>query len=233
MIMSFEETKSTKISIMCMLCLVLFVSNCATFRTDIIGKNTADPQKNIGAEPVSIFFIFSFMKQTHGWDAIPKVKTQYNMMPAFNDLFSFAKADLSNISNFSTFYNNPKLVSQPEERCRKDSLQNQHDYTIKINFFQEQSFAKHFLGGLISTTSLTMVPVIYKHQYSIDVAVYDDNRKFVKNYKRSTKLNTWMQTGLIFLYPFHPKERKKEEMFIAFLQDIFKEIESDKILVKQ
>ena len=40
------------------------------------------------------------------------------------------------------------------------------------------------------------------------------------------------RTLLIFVYPFHPEQRKKEELYVEFLHDIFKQIEKENILKK-
>jgi hypothetical protein len=51
-------------------------------------------------------------------------------------------------------------------------------------------------------------------------------------YERNATLTNWSQILLVMVYPFHPEFRKVEEIYMAFLSDTFRQIESEGILKK-
>ena len=101
---------------------------------------------------------------------------------------------------------------------------------MKIKFKREKSFAKSFLGSIASTITLTLFPVPYTQSYSVELELLDSKGLLIKNYSRKASLTKWVQTILIFIYPFHPEKRKREEIYVEFLHDIFRQIETEKIL---
>jgi len=209
---------------------VLLFSNCATFKSDLGGKFTPPVAKNYNADKVSVLFIFSHYRQTKGWDAIPKMDNDYERIRGFDDFFRDALGELSNIKSYSTFTEYAADVNKPQRRMEKDSLMQRHDFVINIQFKREKSFAKSFMAKCVSSVSLTLFPVPYKYSYSLKADVYDNKGHLLKSYNRKATLTKWVQTGLIVLYPFHPEQRKKEELYVEFLHDLFKEIESEKLL---
>lgn len=54
----------------------------------------------------------------------------------------------------------------------------------------------------------------------------------VKSYQRQASLSNWVEALLIFVYPFHPIEGKREEIYVEALHDIFRQIETEKVLGK-
>ena len=97
---------------------------------------------------------------------------------------------------------------------------------------RKKSFAKNFLGTFFTSASLTLVPIPFTYSYSVDTDLYDSNGQLLKSYSRKASLTKWVQTLLVFVYPFHPDQRKKEELYVEFLHDIFKQIEKEKMLKK-
>ena len=208
---------------------------CATFKSEINGRFDSPSEKNYGADGVSVFFIFSHFRQTKGYDAIPKLDNKYQRVSGiweFDDIFQDVLQEFSNVKKFSTFTEYASDVREPERRSKKDSLMLEHDFVMKIKFMREKSFAKHFLGTFVSTVSLTLFPVPYKHSYSIDLEIFDAKGHLLKSYSRNNSLTKWVQTFLIFIHPFHPERRKKEEIYVEFMRDIFKQIETEKVLIK-
>jgi len=205
---------------------------CATFKSEIKGRFDSTVGKNYGADGVSVFFVFSHLNQTKGYDAIPKLDDQRQRIWGFDDFFQDALNEFSNIKNYSTFTDYASDVNDPERRAMKDSLMLTHDFVMKIKFMREKSFTTHFLGKIASTLSLTLLPIPYTYSYSIDVNILNSKGHLIKNYSRKASLTKWVQTFLIFVYPFHPEKRKKEEIYVEFLHDIFKQIETEKVLKK-
>jgi hypothetical protein len=215
------------------LIMVMFLlTNCATFKSDMIGKYDKTAEKNYKTDPVSLLLIFSHYRQTTGLDAIPKLDDQRERIQGFDDFLADALNELSNIKSYSTFTEYASDVNNPERRAQKDSLMHQNDYIMKLKFMRKKSFAKSFLGTLFSSTSLTLLPIPYTYNYSLDVNLYDSKGQLLKSYSRKASLTKWVQTLLIFVYPFHPEQRKKEELYVEFLHDVFKQIEQEKMLKK-
>ncbi|KAA3657369.1 MAG: hypothetical protein DWQ10_13470 [Calditrichaeota bacterium] len=210
----------------------LSLAGCATFKSEIKGKFDATSSKNYSAEGVSVFFVFSHARQTKGYDAIPKLDNKRQRMWGFDDFFQDALNELSNVKNYSTFTEYAADVNDAKRRAVKDSLMMAHDFVMKIKFMREKSFASHCLGKITSTLSLTLLPVPYTYSYSIKLAVLNSKGLLVKNYSRNATLTKWVQTFLLFAYPFHPEKRKKEEIYVEFLHDIFRQIEAEKVLRK-
>ncbi len=109
----------------------------------------------------------------------------------------------------------------------------QHDCIVKISFMRQKSFSKTFLGTIASSLSLTLLPIPYSFSYSATAEVFDAQGHLLKNYARSASLTKWVQSLLIFIYPFHPEQRKKEELYVEFMHDIFKQMETEKVLISR
>ena len=212
------------------LCFAVLLSSCATFKSDINGKFESKATKNYGADRVSVFFIFSHLSQTKGYDAIPKLDNKRQKIRGFDDFFQDGLNEFSNIKKYSTFTEYASDVNEPKRRAIKDSLKLIHDYVMKIKFMREKSFTTHFLGSIASTLFITLLPIPYTYSYSVDVNLLNSKGHLIKDYSRKASLTKWVQTFLIFIYPFHPEKRKKEEIYVEFLHDIFRQIETEKVL---
>ncbi len=225
--------KEKIISLPILLLLVnLSLLSCAAFKSSLKGKYASPAQKNYGADGVSVLFVFSHLRQIKGYDAIPKLDDRYQRISGFDDFFQDALNEFSNVKSYATFTDYASDVNEPKRRALKDSLEKSHDFIIKMKFSREKSFSKYFLGVIVSTVTATLFPVPYTSSYSVNVELFNSKKQLVKTYSRQASIGKWVQSLLIFLYPFHPEKRKKEEVYVAFLHDIFRQIESEKILRK-
>ena len=221
---------NTIVKFLTFICLVCLMYGCAAFRSEIEGRYESSFNKNLGSEKVNVAFLFSHFSQAHGYDAIPKLQSKWSIVSDFDDIFMESLNNISNIKKFSTFTDLAEDINSPKRRAEKDSLKSTHDYTIQIKFLEEKSFARHFIAGFFSTASLTIFPLAYSWKYSMEVDVFDQREVLIQNYHRSADLTIWVQTLLIFVYPFQTEKMKMEEIYIGFLSDVFKQIESEKIL---
>lgn len=212
------------------LLLVLALSGCAASRSEIMDAYKLPVEKNTGAEKVSVFFLFKQMEQQHGLDAAPKLKA----MPVkdFDNIFRDSLVEITNIENYATDTEQPYDVNSPDRRQQREMLRGSHDYTLDIRIMEESSFAQHCLSGLISAVSLTVIPMPFTWHYTMNVNLYDKSGKLVRTYQRRAKLSNWAEAFLIFVYPFHPIEGKREEIYAGFLHDLFRQIEAEKVLKK-
>jgi len=211
---------------------IFLLTGCASFRSGIQGKFEGTAEKNFGAEKVSALFIFDHYKQSVGYDAIPKMEKKFQIIDEFDDLFLDALSELSNVGRYNTYTEFSSDVADPKRRAEKDSLLTVHDYIFRIKFTKENSFARYFLGALFSSASATILPIPYKKNYSVNVSICNSQDVLIKTYTREASVTKWVQSALIFIYPFYTEKKKTEEIYIAFMHDIFRQVEAEKVLVK-
>lgn len=214
-----------------LLMLVAVLSGCAASRSDIIGAYTGPVEKNAGAEKVSMLFLFRQLEQQHGMDASQKLKT----IPVkdFSSIFRDSLNEISNISTYATYNEETSDVNDPKRRQQREELRKISDFTLEINILEESSFKQQCFSGTISLLTLTLFPMPYSWDYTMDANLYDRGGKLVSSYKRRAELKNWLQTFLLFVYPFHPVEGKREEIYSGFLHDLFRQIEAEKVLKKR
>jgi len=205
-------------------------SGCAATRSELAGRFTQPAEKNSGAEKVSVLFHFKNLAQEHGFDSIPKLH-DYGVKD-FNNLFRDALPEISNISLYNTFIESPQDVNNLKRRQELEDFKNGHDYTVEIAFLEESSFKQQCFSGTVSLLSLTIIPMPYSWDYTITANVMDKNAHSIKSYQRKATLDNWVEALLIFAYPFYPIEGKREEIYSESLHDIFRQIETEKILRK-
>jgi hypothetical protein len=202
---------------------------CASFRSELGNRYMGEVQRN-ESKQVSVCFVFSHVRQMVGLDAIPKLEDKYQRLKGFDDIFLDAQRELSNLGKYATFTEESSDVNDPERRAKKDSLISVHDYTLKIRIETRKSFSNYFLGALGSTVTATLAPIPYFQRYAVTADLYDHERKLVRSYSRKATLTKWVEALLLVAHPFYPEERMREEIYMDFLHDIFKQIESEGVL---
>jgi hypothetical protein len=183
------------------------------------------------SDRVSVAFIFTHTNQNRGVDVVPKIRAPNRFVNGFYDLFADALPELSNVGAYATFTDRAEDVTDPARRMKRDSLlAGSYDYTIQLRFRRETSFARTALGVLASTLTITVLPVPYTRHYALTAEVSDRAGRRIKVYERRARVTNWVQMLLVFVYPFHPEERKTEEVYLEFLHDLLRQIEADGIL---
>lgn len=206
------------------------LAGCIATRSEIQGGFTGQAEKNRAAEKVSVLFHFKPIQQQHGFDSIPKLKSF--VVKDFDDLFRDALTEISNISQYNTFIESPHDVNVLKRRQELENFKNSHDYTLEVTFFEESSFKQQCLSGTISLISLAVIPMPYTWDYTISANLLDKKGNSIRSYQRKATLDNWVEALLIFAYPFYPVEGKREEIYALSLHDIFRQIETEKILKK-
>lgn len=229
---SVKNGMATKFWLKAMKCvtllLILLLAGCAASRSQVKGAFDRPAEKNIGAKRVSVFFLFRHLKQEHGFDSIPKL--QASGVKDFENLFRDALGEISNISSYATFTESPTDVNNPKRRQELEASRADHDYSLSIDFFEESSFKQQFLSGTVSILSLTLIPMPYTWDYAITANLSDKEGKLLRSFQRRATLDNWVQVILMFAYPFYPIEGKREEIYQESLHDIFRQIETEKLL---
>jgi uncharacterized membrane protein YheB (UPF0754 family) len=209
---------------------LLLLSTCATFRSDIEGSSGLEEGATIIAEPVDVLFIARHLEQTRGLDAIPKLQKRHQILSGFDDILLDATHELSNLRRYASYTEFSSDMSDPKRLALKDSLMATYGPRVMMEFREEKSFAKYFLGTLGSVVSLTLVPIPYTREYYLTVTVNDKEGHLLKTYSRRATTTKWVQALLLPIYPFHTEKRNTEEIYVAFLHDVFREINADEIL---
>lgn len=204
------------------------LSGCAASRSPIEGLYGGPSASGRSAERVSVLFLIRHLGQQHGFDAIPKLQT--TAVKDFENLFGDALEELGNISRYETYTELPADVNDPKRREQLDTARASVDYVIELDFFEESSFKQQFLSAVGSLLSMTVIPMPYDWNYTISARVVAKDGARLAAYRRKATLSDWIQTFLIFVYPFHPIELKREQIFSESLHDIFRQIESENVL---
>jgi len=208
-------------------------AGCATGRSEMEGRFLGEVVTHTHpAEKVNVLFIMKHVRQAEGLDAIPKLDGEQEIIDDFDDLFLDALKELENLNSYAAFTEFASDLSNPERRERRDRLMAESDYVVRIRFMRRYSFISHFFGTFVSTLSATLLPMPYTHFFSVEAAVFNASDAKIAAYSRTADLTTWVQTFLIFLQPFHQEKIKKEQIYIEFLHDIFRQMEAEGILVK-
>jgi hypothetical protein len=113
--------------------------------------------------------------------------------------------------------------------ARRDELIRTHDYVVRVEILEEYSFVRQFFGRVISTVSVTLLPVPYTTRYSIDVEVTRNDAP-VGSYQRAISKRMWVQALLLFIQPFHNDTIVRERIYIDLLHDVFRELEASGVL---
>lgn len=203
---------------------------CASFRTDMDSAYAGKATRNEDPRPVSVLFVFHHLRQTLGYDAVPKVVGKNHTVSGFDEILGDALPELSNVGRYATHTVEAGDVNRPERRALLDSLMRASDYTVRVRLESTSRFSAQFLGTLASTVSGTLLPVPFRKDYTLKAEVLDGQRRLVGTYERHTALNTWVEALLLFVYPFHPEERKREEIYVEFFHDLFRQMESEAVL---
>lgn len=208
--------------------LAICLTSCAASRTAVDGLYT-EPPIHTNKKPVNVLFDFYFYSQEIGRDAIPKLLNSPEIY-AFNDIFKESIKELSNIGTYETFRNSASHIDDIEKRNERDNKITQSDYVVKIEINRKNSFAKHVLGYLITLSFFDFVPVPYSWDYTFTVSLINKADGLIGKYSRTARVTNWYQVLLIAVYPFHPEERKTEEIYLESLTNIFRQVENENVL---
>jgi hypothetical protein len=215
------------------LVLLLLAGGCASYRSDMRPAYAGEVGRHPDPDPVSVVFVFSHIQQTLGLDAVPKRVPPHRNVTGFDEIFGDALSELSNVGSYSTFTEEAGDVNRPERRAVRDSLMRSHDVTVMIRLEATRRFAPHYLGVLASAATGTLLPVPYRQTYTLRLEVLDPRRRLLATTSREAAVTTWVEALLLPAYPFYPVERMREEVYVAFLHDAFRELESRGVLRKE
>jgi len=231
------------LSILGWACLLLITAGCATFRSEVTGSDellrteeeegvsTADIYRSVPASgELEVFFIFSHYRQTKGFDAIPKLEKQYQIIEGFDDFFQDAMGEFSGIGSYNAYTVFSSDVHDPKRRAMKDSLIEKSDYVVRVDVLDQDVFSHRVLAILGNSLSVTLLPMPYRHLYRTTVTLETPEGEKIARYVREGHTRKWVQTFLIFAYPFHPEKRKVEELYVAMLHGAFGALEGDALL---
>ena len=211
------------------LLLCLLTAGCATFPGAMEGAYSGPERAAPATRDVRVLFLLRHVKQAKGLDAIPKLIPEREIVRDFDNLLVDAVTELSNLGSYTSFTEFPSDVSQPERVARREELIRTHDYVVEVRILEEYSFVRQFFGRVLSTVSVTFLPVPYTTRYSIEVGVTRGDSQ-VASYRRSSSKTMWVQALLLFIQPFHNDTIVRERIYIDLLHDVFREMEASGVL---
>lgn len=206
----------------------LSLTGCVSMRSDVEGLYK-EQYAYVKKKPVKVFFDFYHYKKDVGLDVIPKLLYRA-AIPDYDDIFKEAFKNLTNISEFETFTNRSDDISDRARLQKRDSAVLRADYTVKVEIQRTKSFITHFLAGMVSTVSATLIPMPYSWDYTINVSVINKERDVAAKYNRQASVTTWYQVLLVPIYPFATEDMKNEEIYIEMLSDIFRQMDHEGVL---
>jgi hypothetical protein len=182
----FMRRKAKTIWFLCFI--VLIFAGCAATKSDVAGLYTRQAVF-LKKTPICVFFDFYHYKQEVGKDSIPKLLAAPGIVD-FDDIFKESMKQLSNIESYSTFTNQATDIDQPKRREERASSVRTSDYMIKVEILREKSYSSHFIGAIVSTLSLTVIPIPYTWKYTATVSVVGRENETRAKYTRSASVTS-------------------------------------------
>lgn len=203
------------------LALACLVSGCAASVSEVQGLYTGSALRpGVEQRPVRAEFTVAHLTQRHGFDAVPKHRGP--LVPDFEEVFRDATRELPNLAAYKLQVelapgSGKEVILRPDYRTEQD-------YSVRMVFLSESSFASDVMGVLVSAGSLTLVPYPFNVDYSLTAEVRNPGGELLATYTRSARITQWVQGLLLFAYPFRPPEGEQEKLVSRLLRDLFREI---------
>jgi hypothetical protein len=205
-------------------------AGCAASVSPIEGLYAAPDRLQPGVareqHPVRVEFTVAHLSQRHGFDAVPKHHGP--LVPDFLEVFRDATRELANLTAYTLI-----LESAPgsgREVVLRPDYRTDHDYSVRMVFLSESSFASDVISGLVAFASLSLVPVPFRVDYSATAEVRSPDGTLLGSYRRSAKITQWVEGLLILAYPFRPPEGEQEKLVSRLLRDLFREMDAEGVL---
>jgi hypothetical protein len=203
------------------------LAGCAASVSPIQGLYAGDrPQPAADARPVRVEFTVAHLTQRHGFDAVPKHRGP--LVSDFAEVFRDATRELGNLSAYTL-----KVEAAPgsgQEVILRPDYRTDHDFSVRMAFLSESSFASDVIAGLVALGSLSLVPAPFRVEYSAAVEVRSPDGRLLGSYARSAKITQWVEGLLLFAYPFRPPEGEQEKLVSQLLRDLFREMDAAGVL---
>jgi hypothetical protein len=225
----------------------LLAFGCASFRSEMTGAytppSTGRPDAPLPA--VNLFFWVRHLDQAHGLDAVPKLpdtapenelddpsemRIFSPVLEDFEDLFDNAVTEIRNVDELVVFTETSQDPYLPERMEHAEKLRDEADFAVEMTFFKETWFVPQVVAGTVSLVTLTVIPVWFTERHTLTVEVSDRQGRTLGRYERSAELKDWVELFLVFVFPFHPRERKLEEIYVEMMQDVFRQIDAEGVL---
>lgn len=203
------------------------LAGCAASVSPIQGLYAGDrPQPAADGRPVRVEFTVAHLTQRHGFDAVAKHRGP--LISDFEEVFRDATRELGNLSAYTL-----KLETVPlggKEVILRPDYRTDHDFSVRMVFLSESSFASDVIAGLVALGSLSLVPAPFRVDYSAAVEVRSPDGRLLGSYARSAKITQWVEGLLLFAYPFRPPEGEQEKLVSQLLRNLFREMDATGVL---
>jgi hypothetical protein len=199
---------------------------CAASVSPIQGLYPGGGRPGAEERPVRVEFTVAHLTQRHGFDAVPKHRGA--LVADFEEVFRDATREIGNLSAY-TLKTETAPLGEKEVVLRPD-YRTDHDYSVRMVFLSESSFASDVLAGIGAFASLTLLPVPFRVDYTASAEVRSPDGRLLASYSRSAEITQWVQGLLIFAYPFRPPEGEQEKLVSRLLHDLFREMAAAGVL---
>jgi hypothetical protein len=203
------------------------LTGCAASVSPIQGLYAGDRRQPLAdARPVRVEFTVAHLTQRHGFDAVAKHRGP--LIADFEEVFRDATRELGNLSAYTL-----KVEAAPgsgQEVILRPDYRTDHDYSVRMVFFSESSFASDVIAGLVAFGSLSLVPVPFRVDYSASAEIRSPDGRLFGSYRRSAQITQWVEGLLLFAYPFRPPEGEQEKLVSQLLRDLFREMDATGVL---
>jgi hypothetical protein len=195
-------------------------SGCAASVSDIQGLYAGGAKPAAELRPVRVEFTVAHLAQRHGFDAVPKHRGP--LVVDFEEVFRDATRELPNLAAYKL-----EVETAPgsgKEVILRPDYRTEEDYSVRMVFLSESSFAADVVAGLVALGSLSLVPVPFRVTYTATAEVRNPGGQLLASYSRSARITQWVQGLLLFAYPFRPPEGEQEKLVSKLLRDLFREM---------
>jgi hypothetical protein len=201
-------------------------SGCAASVSEIRGLYTGPAPAPAESRLVRVEFTIAHLTQRHGFDAVPKHRAP--LVTDFEELFRDATHELPNVSAYTL--KNELAPGLATEVILRPDYRTEQDYSVRMVFLSESSFAQDVLAALLSLGTLSVVPAPFPVDYTASAEVRGRDGRLLGSYTRSARVTQWIEGLLIFAYPFRPPEGEREKLVSHLLRDLFREMAAKGVL---
>lgn len=97
---------------------------------------------------------------------------------------------------------------------------------VHLHIYQEYGWPRLAFQGLLSTLTLTLLPLNYPREYTITLSIENPDGTVEKSASRKVAMDNWWWMPLMFAYPFYNERRASENILLHTGRDLVRELEN-------
>lgn len=96
---------------------------------------------------------------------------------------------------------------------------------VHLHIYQEYGWPRLAFQGILSTLTLTLLPLNYPREYTITLSIENMDGTVEKSASRKVAMDNWWWMPLMFAYPFYNERRASENILLHTGRDLVQELE--------